>query len=246
MYELRAFGEPRYCDALERFRCTEIFRDPDPDRSLKFIRLGCISKHTPLHHYEAGDHAYIFPQNKHAEVALQHLGLIEVADSVIDVHYITGSCLDEQVEAEGAPFPCPTTYRIALTRWLDINAPVSKEFVASIDPELFSEEEVILEVFSPRSNQEGDQMEEKCAVTPRDFAAQGLLHPAVTLVTLFEWFPFLSAATGAKQGHIPVPFDLVLQHVDKMRPRTYSIVSSPDVDDGEVHLVVSKVRRKQS
>jgi NADPH-ferrihemoprotein reductase len=148
--------------------------------------------------YETGDHVAIWPINSELEVArfLSVFGLAERA--ALDV------CIRSRDPTTKIPIPPKTTYEAVARYYLDICAPVSRQFLS------------LLAVFAP-DDASREKITRLCAdslvfqteVTSRN------LNLAQLLQTL--------ESSGSWRG---VPFSLLLENISKLRPRYYSISSS--------------------
>lgn len=153
--------------------------------------------------YHTGDHLAVWPTNAGIEVDrfLRVLGLSEKRNSVIDVKPI-------EITAK-VPFPTPTTYDAVLRYHLEICAPVSRQFLAS------------LAAFAPT-----DASKEKLIELGGD---KDKFHAQVSQRYLNIAQVLEIIAPGATWSSIP--FSLVAESLNKIQPRYYSISSSSVVDN---------------
>ncbi|KAJ5559129.1 hypothetical protein N7535_009007 [Penicillium sp. DV-2018c] len=165
--------------------------------------------------YQTGDHIAIWPTNAGAEVDrfLQVFGLEDKRHSVINVKSI-------DVTAK-VPIPTPTTYDAAARYYVEVCAPVSRQFVASLAA-FAPDEEIKAEIV--RLGNDKDYFHEKISnhrfniaqalqsITPKPFSA--------------------------------VPFSLLIEGLNKLQPRYYSISSSSLVQKDKISItaVVESVR----
>ncbi|OQE27429.1 hypothetical protein PENSTE_c004G06322 [Penicillium steckii] len=165
--------------------------------------------------YQTGDHIAIWPTNAGAEVDrfLQVFGLEDKRDSVINIKGI-------DVTAK-VPIPSPTTYDAAIRYYMEVCAPVSRQFVSSLAafaPDEQSKAEIV------RLGNDKDYFHEK--ITNHCYnIAQAL--QSITSKTFTA-----------------VPFSLLIEGLNKLQPRYYSISSSSLVQKDKISItaVVESVR----
>ncbi|KAF4764579.1 hypothetical protein N7455_009459 [Penicillium solitum] len=165
--------------------------------------------------YQTGDHIAIWPTNAGAEVDrfLQVFGIEEKRHSVINVKGI-------DVTAK-VPIPTPTTYDAAVRYYMEVCAPVSRQFVstlAAFAPDEESKTEIV------RLGNDKDYFHEK--ITNQCFTIAQALQSITSK-------PFTA-----------VPFSLLIEGLNKLQPRYYSISSSSLVQKDKISItaVVESVR----
>ncbi|KAJ5982971.1 hypothetical protein N7481_005070 [Penicillium waksmanii] len=165
--------------------------------------------------YQTGDHIAIWPTNAGAEVDrfLQVFGLEDKRNSVINVKGI-------DVTAK-VPIPTPTTYDVAARYYVEVCAPVSRQFVSSLAafaPDEASKTEIV------RLGNDKDYFHEKISNQCYNIAQ------ALQSITSK---PFTA-----------VPFSLLIEGLNKLQPRYYSISSSSLVQKDKISItaVVESVR----
>ncbi|KAJ5924570.1 hypothetical protein N7466_008757 [Penicillium verhagenii] len=165
--------------------------------------------------YQTGDHIAIWPTNAGAEVDrfLQVFGLEEKRHSVINVKGI-------DVTAK-VPIPTPTTYDAAVRYYVEVCAPVSRQFVSSLAafaPDEASKAEIV------RLGNDKDYFHEKISDQ------------------CFNIAQALQSITS--QTFSAVPFSLLIEGLNKLQPRYYSISSSSLVQKDKISVtaVVESVR----
>ncbi|OXV05818.1 hypothetical protein Egran_06414 [Elaphomyces granulatus] len=165
--------------------------------------------------YQTGDHIAVWPTNPGVEVDrfLEVLGLAKKRHTVIRIKGL-------DVTAK-VPFPTPTTYDATFRFYLEICAPVSRQFVASLAafaPDEKSKAELV------RLGNDKDYFHDKIA--------SQCLNIAQVLQSLTST-PFSS-----------VPFSLLIEGINKIQPRYYSISSSSLVHKDRVGItaVVESIR----
>ncbi|KAJ5611293.1 hypothetical protein N7510_008012 [Penicillium lagena] len=165
--------------------------------------------------YQTGDHVAVWPTNAGAEVDrfLQVFGLEEKRHSVISIKGL-------DVTAK-VPIPTPTTYDAAVRYYMEVCAPVSRQFVATLAafaPDEKTKTEIV------RLGSDKDYFHEK--ISSQCFnIAQAL--QSITSKTFTA-----------------VPFSLLIEGLNKLQPRYYSISSSSLVQKDKISItaVVESVR----
>ncbi|CAI7570542.1 unnamed protein product [Penicillium bialowiezense] len=165
--------------------------------------------------YQTGDHIAIWPTNAGAEVDrfLEVFGIEDKRHSVISIKGI-------DVTAK-VPIPTPTTYDAAIRYYMEVCAPVSRQFVstlAAFAPDEESKAEIV------RLGNDKDYFHEK--ITNKCFnIAQAL-------------------QTVTSKPFTAVPFSLLIESINKLQPRYYSISSSSLVQKDKISItaVVESVR----
>ncbi|KAJ5371428.1 NADPH--cytochrome reductase [Penicillium cataractarum] len=165
--------------------------------------------------YQTGDHIAVWPTNAGAEVDrfLQVFGIEDKRHSVISIKGI-------DVTAK-VPIPTPTTYDAAVRYYMEVCAPVSRQFVSTLAA-FAPDEETKAEIV--RLGNDKDYFHEK--ITNQCFnIAQAL--QSITAK------PFNA-----------VPFSLLIEGLNKLQPRYYSISSSSAVQKDKISItaVVESVR----
>jgi NADPH-ferrihemoprotein reductase len=158
--------------------------------------------------YTTGDHVAIWPTNPEAEVdsLLEVLGLSGERATAIDI---------KALEATGkVPIPTPTTYETVLRSYLEICAPVSRQFIASIamfacDPAVKAE--------ITKMGADKDYFHEKIARTKLTIAQA------------------LRSVSGGAQWN-KLPFSALIEGLNKLQPRYYSISSSSLVQPKSISI----------
>ncbi|KAM9317928.1 P450 (cytochrome) oxidoreductase b [Pholidichthys leucotaenia] len=166
--------------------------------------------------YESGDHVAVYPTNDSAIV--NKLGQILGVD--LDV-VISLNNLDEESNKKH-PFPCPTTYRTALTHYLDITHPPRTNVLYELaqyasDPK---EQETLRKMAS--SSAEG-----------KAFYQSWVLDSCRHILAILEDLPSLKP-----------PIDHLCELLPRLQARYYSIASSPKVHPDSVHICAVVVEYK--
>lgn len=152
--------------------------------------------------YTTGDHIAIWPTNAGKEVDrfLRVFGLIDKRHTVIDVKGLDTT--------SKVPFPTPTTYDTVARYQMEICAPVSRQFVASLSAFAPSEES---RTYMTTLGGDKEQFQEK--------VSSKYLNIAQVLEVV-----------APEQIWSTIPFSLLIEGINKIQPRYYSISSSSYVD----------------
>ncbi|KAK8105411.1 NADPH--cytochrome P450 reductase [Apiospora kogelbergensis] len=158
--------------------------------------------------YQTGDHIAIWPTNAGQEVDyfLDILGLTEKRDTVISVKALEPTAK--------VPFPTPTTYDAIARYHMEICAPISRQFVATLAafaPDESSKAEMT------KLGQDKDYFHEK--VSKYHYNLAGLLR-----------------SVGGGQKWNNVPFSAFIEGLTKLQPRYYSISSSSAVQPKKISI----------
>ncbi|KAL1838262.1 hypothetical protein VTJ49DRAFT_2855 [Mycothermus thermophilus] len=148
--------------------------------------------------YQTGDHIAVWPTNAGEEVD-RFLDLFDLTDKRHNV--ISVKALEPTAKV---PFPTPTTYDAIVRYHMEICAPVSRQFVASLAP------------FAPT--------EEAKAELTKLGNDKDYFHAKVTTHYLNIARLLSTVAKGKKWSN--VPFSLLIEGITKLQPRYYSISSS--------------------
>ncbi|KAK8090750.1 NADPH--cytochrome P450 reductase [Apiospora phragmitis] len=158
--------------------------------------------------YQTGDHIAIWPTNAGQEVDyfLDILGLTEKRDTVISVKALEPTAK--------VPFPTPTTFDAIARYHMEICAPISRQFVATLAafaPDESSKAEMT------KLGQDKDYFHEK--VSKYHYNLAGLLR-----------------TVGGGQKWNNVPFSAFIEGLTKLQPRYYSISSSSLVQPKKISI----------
>ncbi|KAF1985067.1 hypothetical protein K402DRAFT_405535 [Aulographum hederae CBS 113979] len=167
--------------------------------------------------YTTGDHIAVWPTNPGKEVDrfLRVTGIDSKRDKVIAV-----KGLDPTAKV---PFPSPTTYEAVVRYHMEICAPVSRQFIATLAP------------FSPN-----DSIKEEMTKmgSDKDYFQQKVSNLSVNISQLLE---ILSNGEAWSK----IPFSLFIEGLHKIQPRYYSISSSSMVQKDKISItaVVESVEK---
>ena len=166
--------------------------------------------------YQTGDHIAIWPTNPGKEVDrfLRVLGLTEKRHTVISV---TG--LDSTARV---PFPTPTTYDAAIRYHMEICAPVSRQFVSS------------LAAFAPQASSKNEM--ERLG-SDKDYFREKISSQYLNIAQVLE-------RVDPSHDWTNVPFSIMIEGIQKLQPRYYSISSSSLVQKSKISItaVVEEIR----
>uniref|UniRef100_A0A183C8J4 NADPH--cytochrome P450 reductase n=1 Tax=Globodera pallida TaxID=36090 RepID=A0A183C8J4_GLOPA len=184
---------------------------PSSDRSCRHVEF---SVDKALIRYEAGDHIAIFPTND--------LGLVDVLASLLEVDLDTVfKLVNTDVEStKKHPFPCPCTFRTALTHYVDICSPVKSHVLKALVE--FSADEATKDKLSLLSTASEDGLHEY---------AQFIVKERRNIVDVLQHFPSCKP-----------PLDLLLELLPRLQARYYSISSSPRIDASRVAVTAVVLR----
>jgi NADPH-ferrihemoprotein reductase len=183
---------PFYAKVL---RSRELFSGKEPMRNCIHLEFDLAGSRL---NYQAGDHLAIWPENKVSEVE-KLTGALNIQGKLDEVFSMNAT---DPASRKMHPFPCPTTFRAALTNYLDICTPpkphILQSWVAylapnSVERNFYSKLASDKEVYAREVT--------SCHATIADLLEK---HPAPTL-----------------------PVDVVLEGLTRVQPRYYSISSSP-------------------
>ncbi|KAF7551230.1 hypothetical protein G7Z17_g5159 [Cylindrodendrum hubeiense] len=148
--------------------------------------------------YSTGDHVAIWPTNPENEVdsLLEILGLSMVKNTVIDIKALE--------KTSKVPIPTPTTYQTVLRSYLEICAPVSRQFMASIA------------TFSPDASTKAEVTK---IGTDKDYFQEQITRTKLTVAQVLR-------SIGGGVHWTGLPFSAVVEGLSKLQPRYYSISSS--------------------
>jgi NADPH-ferrihemoprotein reductase len=158
--------------------------------------------------YTTGDHIAIWPTNPGKEVDrfLHILGLASKRHTVITVKGLDATAK--------VPFPSPTTYDAAVRFHMEINAPVSRQFVSTIS-QFASNDDIKAEMVKLGSD--------------KDLFHQTVTDRNLNLAQLLE-------IMSKGEPWSKVPFSMMIEGLIKIQPRYYSISSSSLVQKDKISI----------
>ncbi|KAK9472658.1 uncharacterized protein V1510DRAFT_123899 [Dipodascopsis tothii] len=161
--------------------------------------------------YTTGDHIAVWPQNSTAEVErfLRVLGVLEKRDTALKVE-----SLDPTTKV---PFPSPTTYDAVARYYLEINGVVSRQFLTA------------LAQFAPNEAAKAELVK---LGGDREIFAESVTSKLLNIGQLME-------AIGKGEPWAQVPFSFIVESINHIQPRYYSISSSSYVDKTKAHITVA-------
>ncbi|XP_050667173.1 NADPH--cytochrome P450 reductase isoform X1 [Leptidea sinapis] len=166
--------------------------------------------------YEAGDHVAVYPIND--------------TDLVNRLGELSGADLDEvfslintdQESTKKHPFPCPTSYRTALSHYLEITALPRTHILRELVEYCSNEEDKNKLLLMATSSPEGKALYQSFVVD----ACRNIVH-------------ILEDIKSCKP-----PLDHVCELLPRLQPRYYSISSSPKLHPETVHVTAVVVKYK--
>ncbi|CAF0881398.1 unnamed protein product [Adineta steineri] len=158
--------------------------------------------------YEAGDHVAVFPSND--VVLVNRIG--ELLNANLD-EVISLVNVDEDAQKKN-PFPCPCSYRTALTYYLDLTSILNTQILKDIAQYATEENDKALLTLMGSYSEEGK-------VKYKEWVLDGYR----SVVHILEDLPSLKP-----------PLDHLCELLPRLHPRYYSISSSPKVHPTCVHV----------
>ncbi|KAH7378180.1 hypothetical protein BKA64DRAFT_750550 [Cadophora sp. MPI-SDFR-AT-0126] len=157
--------------------------------------------------YSTGDHVAIWPMNSGKEVDrfLKINGLLNKRNTVLAVSGVD--------PATKIPFPTPTTYDAIARYYMEICAPISRQFVAA------------LAQFAPTDEVKAEMTK---LGSDKDYFISKVNHIKPNIAQLLE--------TLADGQSFKIPFSLCIEGLSKIQPRYYSISSSSLVQPQKISI----------
>ena len=158
--------------------------------------------------YQTGDHIAIWPTNAGKEVDrfLNVTGLTSKRDNVISV-----KALDPTVKV---PFPTPTTYDAIVRYHMEICAPVSRQFIATLAP------------FAPTEQAKAEMTK---LGSDKDYFHEKITNRYMNISQALE------SISGSDKWS-DIPFSAFIEGLNKVQPRYYSISSSSLVQKSKISV----------
>ncbi|KAI2795909.1 hypothetical protein BLOT_016382 [Blomia tropicalis] len=158
--------------------------------------------------YEAGDHISVYPQND--STLVEKIG--ELLNANLDTVF-TLKNLDED-SSKKTPFPCPTTYRTALTYYLDITSTPRTHVLKELSEYATDEEQKAKLKLMGSSSDEGKAL-----------YAEWIIKNCRSIVHVLE-----------DMNTAKPPIDHLLELLPRLQSRYYSISSSPKLYPESIHI----------
>ncbi|RVE52696.1 hypothetical protein evm_002569 [Chilo suppressalis] len=168
--------------------------------------------------YEAGDHVAIYPINDTNLV--DRLGALTKAD-MDEIFSLINTNLES---SKKHPFPCPTSYRTALSHYLEITAVPRTHILRELAEYCSDEEDKKKLLLMATNSQEGKELYHSFVVD----ACRNIVH-------------ILEDIKSCKP-----PLDHLCELLPRLQPRYYSISSSPKLYPETVHITAVVVEYKTS
>lgn len=170
--------------------------------------------------YQTGDHIAVWPTNAGREVDrfLNILGLSEKRDRVISV-----KGLDPTARV---PFPTPTTYDAVIRYHMEICGQTSRQFVSSLAP------------FAPNDESKAEMAK---LGSDKDYFQEKVGSQYLNTAQVLE-------LVDKSKKWTTVPFSIIIEGINKIQPRYYSISSSSLVQRHKISItaVVEEIRAEGS
>jgi len=164
--------------------------------------------------YEPGDHIAIYPEN--------NTSLVEQIGTRLNIdlaQVVSLDCIDE-FSSKKNPFPCPTTYKTALTHYVDITTPPRTNVIKDLAQYATDENEkaFLLKISSSEGKNQYN-----------DWVMKDQRH----ILQILEDCP-----------SIQPPIDHLLELLPRLQARYYSIASSPKIHARSIHVCAALVSYK--
>ncbi|XP_059054376.1 NADPH--cytochrome P450 reductase isoform X2 [Achroia grisella] len=166
--------------------------------------------------YEAGDHVAVYPIND--STLVERIG--ELTNS--DLNEIFSLINTDQESSKKNPFPCPTSYRTALSHYLEITALPRTHIMRELAEYCSDEEDKKKLLLMATNSQEGKALYQSFVVD----ACRNIAH-------------ILEDIKSCKP-----PLDHICELLPRLQPRFYSISSSPKLHPETVHVTAVVVEYK--
>lgn len=166
--------------------------------------------------YEAGDHVAIYPQNDPFKV--NKIGELLNVDLDSQVSLVNV----EEDATKKNPFPCPTTFRTALTFYLDINSLPTTQLLKELAQYAEDENEKKMLQLMGSASEEGKSKYKSYIIDGH--------HDLVNLL--------------ATMKSLKPPIDHVLELLPRLQARYYSISSSPKLYPNTIHITLTVIEYK--
>lgn len=158
--------------------------------------------------YQTGDHIAVWPSNPGIEVD-RFLNIVDFADKRNNV--VTVKSLEPTAKV---PFPTPTTYDAIVRYHMEICAPVSRQFVATLAP------------FAPDDESKAEMTK---LGNDKDYFQQQVTVHMLNIASLLE-------RVGKGKIWSNMPFSVFIEGITKLQPRFYSISSSSLVQPKSISI----------
>ena len=158
--------------------------------------------------YQTGDHIAVWPTNSGKEVDrfIDVLGKSEKRHTVISV-----KALDPTARV---PFPTPTTYDAAVRYHMEVSGPVSRQFVSSLAP------------FAPDERSKAEMTK---LGNDKDYFQDKVSSQFLNIAQVL-------AMVDSSNKWTNIPFSLMIEGINKIQPRYYSISSSSLVQKDKISI----------
>ncbi|KHJ31775.1 putative nadph-cytochrome p450 reductase [Erysiphe necator] len=181
----------------------ELFNDPH--RNCLHLELDISDSNLD---YQTGDHVAVWPTNSDRDVDqfLKITGLLSKRNTVINV-----KALDQ---TSRVPFPTPTTYDAVSRYYMEINAAVSRQFIATLAP------------FAPTDDVKTEMIK---LGNDKDYFQIKVSSRYLNIAQVLE------DISGGREWN-RIPFSAFIEGLNKLQPRYYSISSSSLVEKKKISI----------
>ncbi|POS88402.1 hypothetical protein EPUL_000063, partial [Erysiphe pulchra] len=181
----------------------ELFNDPN--RNCLHIDIDISGSNLD---YQTGDHVAVWPTNSGRDVNqfLKITGLDPKRNTVIHVKALDST--------SRVPFPTPTTYDSICRYYMEINAAVSRQFIASLAP------------FAPTDESKSEMIK---LGNDKDYFQSKVSSRYLNIAQILE------DVSGGKEWST-IPFSAFIEGMNKLQPRYYSISSSSLVEKKKISI----------
>ncbi|CAG5100440.1 Oidioi.mRNA.OKI2018_I69.XSR.g16998.t2.cds [Oikopleura dioica] len=173
--------------------------------------------------YEAGDHIAVYASNNPVDVDKLCKLLGVDGEETFSLENV------DEDSSKKYPFPCPTTYRTALTHYVDIHGQPRANLLAE------------LVQYTPPQSESRLMLEKLCGIHGQDPAEAKKLYQEWVLDQRRTIHHILEDLTEVK-----IAADHLLELLPRLQPRYYSIASSPKHDSTRVAICAILVQYKAS
>jgi len=173
--------------------------------------------------YEAGDHIAVYASNNPVDVDKLCKFLGVDGEQTFSLENV------DEDSSKKYPFPCPTTYRTALSHYVDIHGQPRSNLLAE------------LVQYSPAQSESRLMLEKLCGIHGQDPAKAKKLYQEWVLDARRTIYHILEDLDEVK-----IPADHLLELLPRLQPRYYSIASSPKHDATRVAICAILVKYKAS
>ncbi|EDQ90706.1 uncharacterized protein MONBRDRAFT_16143 [Monosiga brevicollis MX1] len=164
--------------------------------------------------YTAGDHAAVYPTNNASLVQAVAERLQVPLDDIFQLQAV------DTFTRKSTPFPCPCTYRTALSHYVELTHTPSLNIIAEM-------------VQYAKDEQQKERLAFLCSKQGRSEYNKHIHNRHLTILDVLAEF-----------SSVEMPIDHLLELLPRMQPRYYSISSSSKTNPDRIHMTVAIVTYK--